>query len=59
MQLLHSPFDLDRPETYDALIAYLRHSRLPVRELARWHLYRLVPAGRKIVYDAAASEADV
>jgi hypothetical protein len=58
MQLLHSPFDLDRPETYDALIAYLRHSRLPVRELARWHLYRLVPAGRKIVYDAAASEAE-
>lgn len=57
LQLLHSPFEPDRPETYDTLIAYLRHSRLAVRELARWHLYRLVPAGRKIVYDAGASEA--
>jgi hypothetical protein len=58
MQLLHSPFEPDRPETYDTLIAYLQHSRLAVRELARWHLYRLAPAGRKIVYDAAASAAE-
>jgi hypothetical protein len=54
LQLLHSPFVADRPETYDTLIAYLRHSRLPVRELARWHLYRLARAGRKIPYDAAS-----
>jgi hypothetical protein len=56
LQLLHNPFALDRPETYETLIAYLRHSRLAVRELARWHLYRIVPAGRKIAYDAAAAE---
>ncbi len=58
LQLLHSPFDAERPETYEALIAYLRHGRLPVRELARWHLYRLAPAGRKIAYDAGAPEAE-
>src|SRR5262249_8074661 len=55
LQLLHSPFDEGLPETYEALIAYLRHAQLPVRELARWHLYRLAPAGRDIAYDAAAS----
>lgn len=58
LQLLHSPFDADRAETYETLIAYLRHSRLAVRELARWHLYRLAPAGRKIPYDAGAAEAE-
>ncbi len=55
LQLLHSPFDEGLPETYEALIAYLRHAQLPVRELARWQLYRLAPAGRDIAYDAAAS----
>src|SRR5262249_40996710 len=45
MQLLHSPFDPDQPETYEALIAYLKHGRMAVRELAAWHLYRLAPAG--------------
>jgi hypothetical protein len=58
LHLLHSPFLADQPETYETLIAYLRHSRLPVRELARWHLYRLAPAGRSIAYDAAAPEAE-
>lgn len=60
MQLLHSFGDVDlrRPETYDALITYLNHPRLGVRELAHWHLYRLVPAGKSIKYDAAAPEAD-
>lgn len=48
----------DRPETYEMLIQYLRHSKQPVRELAHWHLVRLVPEGRKIPYDAAAPEAD-
>ncbi len=55
MQLLHSPFQADQPETYEALIAYLRHSKLAVRELALWHLQRLAPSCRDIPYDAAAS----
>jgi hypothetical protein len=56
LQLLHSfgDDDLKRPETYDALIAYLGSERLSLRELAYWHLRRLVPAGRKIDYDPLA-----
>jgi hypothetical protein len=46
------------PATYDLLINYLNHSKLPVRELARWHLFRLAPAGRDIPYDAAAPAAE-
>ena len=57
MQLLHSPFKPDQPETYETLIAYLKHRRPAVRELAAWHLYRLAPIGRKIVFDAAAPVA--
>jgi integrase len=58
MQMLHSPFLEGQPETYEALIAYLKHSKLAVRELARWHLYRMAPAGRDIAYDPAAPEAE-
>jgi uncharacterized protein (TIGR03000 family) len=57
LQLLHSPFAKDQPETYETLIAYLRHRRQAVRELAAWHLYRLAPAGRKIPFDAGGSSA--
>src|SRR5207253_2884304 len=48
--------DVERlqPVTYEVLIDCLKHSKLPVRELARWHLIRLVPDGKKINYDAAA-----
>ena len=46
------------PATYELLIGYLKHSKLPVRELARWHLFRLAPAGRAIAYDAAAPAAE-
>jgi hypothetical protein len=52
MQLLHSPFDPDVPETYDTLIAYLKHRKQAVRELAHWHLTRLAPMGSKIPFDA-------
>lgn len=57
---LHLLFGFDaheqgEPETYHVLITLLQHKALPVRELARWHLYRLAPAGRDIAYDAAAS----
>lgn len=54
MELLHStyytPQNMSRPETYEVLIHYLNNDLLPIRELAAWHLYRLVPAGRKIAY---------
>jgi hypothetical protein len=58
LQLLHSPFDASDPVTYQTLIAYLQHDRLAIRELARWHLYRLAPQGAKIPYDANASADD-
>ena len=48
---------LKQPETYDLLIQALNHSKMPVRELARWHLVRLVPDGKSIAFDAAADEA--
>jgi hypothetical protein len=43
------------PATYELLIHNLDHPRPAIRELARWHLVRLAPAGKKIMYDAAAS----
>lgn len=57
LQLLHSPFDPEAPETYSALLAYLRHPRTAVREMARWHLDRYLPEGKKISFDATADEA--
>jgi hypothetical protein len=54
MQLLHSPFAPDQPETLTTLLAYLKHDRLAIRELARWHLERLLPKGREILFDPAA-----
>jgi hypothetical protein len=60
LDLLHSfgDDDLARPETYEALIAELRHARPAVRELAAWHLYRLVPAGKDIAYDPTGSDEE-
>jgi hypothetical protein len=56
LSLLHSFSDVQRQqrETYEALIAYLQHDKLAIRELARWHLARLASAGKDITYDAAA-----
>jgi hypothetical protein len=45
------------PVTYEVLIQSLKHSKLAVRELARWHLVRLAPEGKSINYDAGAPEA--
>jgi hypothetical protein len=45
---------LSLPAAYDVLIAMLGHDKIAIRELARWHLYRLVPSGKNIPYDAAA-----
>jgi hypothetical protein len=55
MELLHSPFVVEQPETYETLIEYLNHKKLAVRELARWQLYHLAPVGRDIKYDAAGT----
>ena len=57
MELLHG-FSVEarlRPETYEALITYLRSDQLTIRELAAWNLYRLVPEGKHIAFDAAGS----
>ena len=53
LQLLHSFSDADlaQPETCEVLIDYLAHARLAIRGLAYWHLYRLVPQGRKFGYN--------
>ncbi|HEY1861738.1 MAG TPA: hypothetical protein VGG61_15365 [Gemmataceae bacterium] len=60
LQLLHSFGELDRSrsETYETLISYLKHDKLPIRELAWWHLIRIVPDGNKIAYDPGAPPAD-
>jgi hypothetical protein len=62
VQLLHGFADIDRsrPETYETLIGYLQHAKLPVRELAKHYLYSWAPAGKDIAYDPAgpASERD-
>jgi hypothetical protein len=60
LQLLHSfsDDDLARPEVYETLIAYLNHENPVVRNLAYWHLARLVPAGKKFGYNAIASKED-
>jgi hypothetical protein len=57
LQLLHSfgENDLARPATYETLIDYLVHDKLAIRQLAKWHLDRLVRAGRAITYDPAGS----
>jgi hypothetical protein len=54
MQLLHSfgSRDLNRPETYEALIDYLGSTKVAIRELSAWHLVRLVPRGKDIGFDA-------
>jgi hypothetical protein len=55
VQLLHSfdETDLARPATYETLIDYLLSDKLAIRQLAHWHLERLVPAGKDIAYDVA------
>lgn len=60
MELLHgfAGAALTRPETYETLINYLQHQQSAIRELAAWNLYTLVPQGKSIVYDAAASADD-
>jgi hypothetical protein len=58
LQLLHSPFDPNDPVTYQTLITYLQHDKLAIRELARSHLYRLVPQGAYIAYNANGTKEE-
>jgi hypothetical protein len=57
LHLLHnfSDDELTQPETYETLIDLLASDQLVICGLAHWHLYRLVPAGRKIGYNPQAS----
>jgi hypothetical protein len=57
LQLLHSAFAAEEPETYETLIEYLRHDKLAIRELAWRHLSRLVPEDIGVPYDPAAPPA--
>ena len=42
--------ELLAPETYEVLIDYLVHEKIGIRNLAAWHLIRLVPQGRSIPF---------
>jgi hypothetical protein len=59
MQLLHSFGDQAKanPATYETLIEFLLSENAAVRQLANWHLTRLVPTA-KISYDPLASPED-
>jgi hypothetical protein len=57
LHLLHGFGDdaLTLPETYEGLLDLMESDQLAIRGLAHWHLYRLVPRGRKIGYDPRAA----
>jgi hypothetical protein len=55
LQLLHTAFAPEEPVTYETLIAYLRHEKLAIRELAWRQLSHLVPEDIIVPYDPAAS----
>lgn len=56
LQLLHTGFAPEEPETYETLIAYLLHTKLAIRELAWRQLLRLVPEDILVQYDPAAPD---
>jgi hypothetical protein len=58
LHLLHSDFPPEEPDTYETLIAYLRHEKLAVRELAWWQLSHLVSPNVAVPYDPAGSDAE-
>jgi hypothetical protein len=55
LQLLHDADveQLRQPETWGALIGYLRSDKASIRNLAYWHLWRLVPDGRQARFSPA------
>ncbi|HXD86907.1 MAG TPA: hypothetical protein VN641_10455 [Urbifossiella sp.] len=50
--------DLRQPETYEVLIEYLRHDQPSIRNLAAWHLVRLVPVGKTIAFKPNGTKAE-
>jgi len=50
--------DLNRPETYEVLIEYLIHDQPPIRNLAAWHLVRMVPQGKGIAFKPNGTKAE-
>jgi len=50
--------DLAQPETYEVLIDYLIHDKPAIRNLAAWHLVRLVPGGKSIPHKPNGTLAD-
>lgn len=60
LQLLFgfTPAEIARPETYEVLIEYLRHDKPGIRNIAAWHLVRLVPAGKAIAWKPAGTPAE-
>jgi len=46
------------PETYEVLIDYLLHEKPAIRNLAAWHLVRLVPQGKAIAFNPAGTIDD-
>ncbi len=56
MEMMHGFAESEwrRPGLYELLIDYLVNPNTMIRELAHFHLYRLVPAGRNIPYSASA-----
>lgn len=60
MQLLFGfgPDDLRQPETFEVLIDYLTHDQAAIRNLAAWHLVRLVPAGKAVAFKPGGTKEE-
>lgn len=58
MHLLHTPgpAQLADPSLWEAGIEYLKSDKVAIRQLAAFHLYRLVKDAKKIKYDPAGSK---
>ena len=54
-----TPEEKREPATYEVLVGSLNHSRPAVRQLAHWHLVRLVPDGKTIPFNALAPDAEL
>jgi hypothetical protein len=54
-----TPAEKREPATYDVLLDSLKQSRPAIRQLAHWHLVRLVPDGKSITFNALAPEAEL
>lgn len=60
LQLLlgFTPDDLALPESYAVLIDYLGNPKPIIRNLATWHLVRLVPEGKPLAFKPNATDAE-